>query len=350
MGDLLSPFTLVVQQRPARYFSMYCWLLGEASRGLGEKATSEDFWGRFYILEGVFLCALQLHNPHEYASFGGRIGSEHAGDLLENCDNRGIVDFSLLKKRGIRNGWEVNYKGSMQEFGLTEVDFGVCGSLKLTDDGKALASAYERSIGNTVYLRQYRNTLKVPKAVIQALGHDSCPCRLHDATTSSLRDERREIKKRLIRPYLKSTEQPANSLQESLLLILNVISKLSPAGINTARWSEILTTGLLPDGSLYQPPAPYLETFRKWRLYAFDLLFTYSLESALQGFLEELHSREQIPQANLNTTFKGRLLTEPDSQFRSFIQDLSSCSEKKRRSRERTTISERGRRRSGWRR
>lgn len=79
IGELLSPFTTVVQQRPARYFSMYCWILAEAGRGLSEKAKPEEFWGRFFVLEGIFLCATQLHDPHAYAGFGGRIGSEHAG-------------------------------------------------------------------------------------------------------------------------------------------------------------------------------------------------------------------------------------------------------------------------------
>lgn len=70
IADLLAPFTTVVAQRPARYFSMYCWALDHLSKQ--PIATKKEFWERFFVLEGVLLCAIQLHSPHSYDHFGGR--------------------------------------------------------------------------------------------------------------------------------------------------------------------------------------------------------------------------------------------------------------------------------------
>jgi hypothetical protein len=286
ISDLLAPFTTVVTQRPARYFSMYCWILDHLTRGpeLDEKA----FWRRFYVLEGIFLCAIQLHTRHLDAYYGGRIGSEHA-DALIRSGTDGQVDFSGLRTHAIRNGWETNYKNAMLLFYVVEVDFGVSARLKLTQRGKALADAYGRTIAETAFFRGYRDKSEVPLEVLRELGEVGCPCLL-----PALDSEREQTRRVLLEPSSSvfEHEERDDALWRSMFLILN-FAQHQHAGeqsISGSAWRQMLTAGCSADGRRFHPAEPYADIARRWRIYAVDSLFIFALESGLRGFLEVLQS------------------------------------------------------------
>lgn len=96
IGDLLGPFTTVVTNRPARYFSMYCWIFSQLEKN-STITTPEEFWKRFYRLEFLLVCAIALHEDHDYEGFGGQIGVDTANSLIEKSrDDREYVTRSRV--------------------------------------------------------------------------------------------------------------------------------------------------------------------------------------------------------------------------------------------------------------
>lgn len=134
----------------------------------------------------------------------------------------------------------------MLEFALTEIDYGVPGKLRLTEAGRDLASAYEQSIQETTFMRQYRGPSQVPATAIHNLGTMACPCLLHAAGTPALQRERRIVKSRLVREAPTTAHENDSPLWESLHLILNVLKTLSHHGLDRKHhvWRRLLTTGL----------------------------------------------------------------------------------------------------------
>ena len=299
IGDLLAPFTTVVAQRPARLFSMYCWIFDHLSRQ--RVNDRRDFWERFYILEGALLCASQLHSQHSYEHFGGRIGSEHAAELLAKSAG-GVVDLSGLRRGGIRNGWDVNYKNPMMEFYLTEVDFGVDAGIKLTDRGRKLAIDYSRAIRDTEFYRSHRNASRIPQNALAELSGSSCPCLL-----PSLLSERDSARRVLLLPdnHVFDHEDRDDSLWQSMFLVLDFMKRLRHAesAFSLARWRQALTTRCIAPGHAYDPDVRHGDMFRRWRLYALDSLFIFALESGLQGFLELLQKRGDLRESDFAANF-----------------------------------------------
>lgn len=329
IAELLPALSTVVQQRPARYFSMYCWLLDEAGRDLQPDTASVVFWKRFYVLEGISLCAIQSHT-HTYQGFGGCIGTDHAQRLITSHDKAGNVNFSSLSKNRIRNGWEVNYKNSMLAFGLIQIDHGVTSGLRLTEAGQALSKVYKQTIRYTQFYTGLRQETSLPLAVIQNLGTKACPCLLHNADTPELSAERDTTRSVMLAKRELPPDAPAaeKNLWQSIHLVLHILSKM-PDGIEYGlhAWRRLLSTGLLPNGQTYKPPKEQLVLFRMWQFYALDSLFTYALEMALHGFLEELHAHDDMNASAVNQLFSTCAMKNKKTKIQNVVDAICEFSQ-----------------------
>ncbi|HUL00955.1 MAG TPA: hypothetical protein VLX29_08880 [Nitrospirota bacterium] len=283
-GELLKPFTTIVLHRPARYFSMYCWIIQFLQEN--KIVDKNKYWERFYELESLLLCAIQLHHNHNYENFKGQIGSESAKTMIAAAIN------NTIRAEKINNGWDVNYKTPMFDFALYEVDFGSPGNLKLTEAGTKLAEAYKNSIEATSFYREYLSKREVPVNVIRELSESSCPCLLFTPSTDFLLQEREAIINSMLRVVEGNTEDK-NKLLLSIYLILDCMISLDESGIpfNKIIWHRILSNQVYLTGAQfknYDFPKRFEEIFKEWQLYNLDLLFVYSLENGLSGFLQYL--------------------------------------------------------------
>lgn len=286
ISQLLKPFTTVVTNRPARYFSMYCWLL----YFLNNKKHKDEkiFWEEFFKLEAIFLCAIQLHEPHNYEQFQGRIGQEAANKILSNI-KKGKNTISKIS-----NGWETNYKNPMFDFHLVEVDHGFTSKIKLTKRGEALARGYQQSISKTTLFKYGFKAKHITIKNLEDLSKTSCTCLLYNPETKMLKREAEVIIQNMLTDiYAQGTDNigQLKNILHSIYLIINCLLEMSKNGIffNKENWRHILATGIITDKKLYHSPAKYKNIFKKWELYNLDSLFVFCLESGLSGFLEYLH-------------------------------------------------------------
>ena len=285
--ELLRPFTTVVLHRPARYFSMYSWIFYLLRKQ--DLKNNKLFWKRFFELESILICAIQLHHNHNYENFRGQIGSESAKKIIADSKQ------NLLQAQKVNNGWEVNYKMPMFEFNLLEVDFDSPNNLRLTHRGNNIAKAYEATIKHTEFYQSYLDKTVIPLEVIQELSLYSCPCLLFNAGTKNLIREREIIIHNMLK-RITSTASEETSEENKLLsiyLILSCMRNLSKDNVqfNKEVWHRILSNEVYSVNTKYTkyfPPLEYKTTFQKWQLYNLDLLFVFALESGLSGFLQYL--------------------------------------------------------------
>lgn len=289
IGELLSAFTTVVYHRPARYFSMYSWIIYHLNAG--KYSNRKLFWERFYELEAMLLCAIQLHGEHNYEYFRGQIGSEHAKQILAKV-SKGQMNFS---KERMSNGWETNYKRPMYDFNLVETDFGMISGLKTTPSGKKLALAYGDSIRSTRFFREFIDKTSVPVKVLEELASYSCPCLTHTPDRKTLENEQQTLIEYMLdtgatKDSGKITEE-SKLLLPSIYLILDFVAFLNKNDIafTEESWRKALSTHVTKGRRVYSPPVEYAGLFRRWELYNLDSLFVFALESALNGFLVYLH-------------------------------------------------------------
>jgi hypothetical protein len=294
-GDLLSAFTTVVMHRPARYFAMYSWIFSLLQRR--DYKSNKEYWRDFFQYETALICSIYLHEEHNYDSFLGRVGSEYAGELIQSSKN-GIVNLSNKK---VRNGWEVNYKNSMYDFGLLETDPGLVAGLKLTAEGDALSKAYGETVNRSAYFREYLNEKKVPIRVLKESSAYTCPCVVHNPLTKRLSEERASIANIMLSKG-KHNGNAKGALIDSIDLILTFIRAINKKGIGFTEktWRRALSTGNYAAGETFRVPENYLGIYRKWDLYNLDNLFVFSLESALGGFLEYLHKNNNLRKKELD--------------------------------------------------
>ena len=294
IGYLLSPFTTVVAHRPARYFSMYCWILYY----LNQKKFDNDkiYWKRFYAIESVFLCAIRTHEQHNYKHFQGQIGTGTAKENIARI-KKGMTTISKLKKTN--NGWEANYKKAMYDFLLIETDYAITSKVKLTKRGEELAKAYHQSIEGSEFYRQFIGTDNITFTVIENLSKYSCPCLLYYPKNELLKKECEVIiSNMLTEANLENYENydDLKNILSSIHLILNCLMTMNENGIafSKERWRKVLSIGLISDKITYRPPSRLNDEFKKWEIYNLDSVFIYSLESGLCGFLECLHKNRSF--------------------------------------------------------
>lgn len=309
VNDLLSPFTTVVTNRPARYLSMYCWIIDFLNN---QSITDRKmFWKRFYEIEAFLLCAVQLHKKHSYEPFVGQIGSETALKLINKAQEKKI---NLTKFEKISNGWETNYKGSMAHFNLTDVDYGIPSGLNLTTLGKKLAQAYMNSIKDTIFFQSYKSKSEVPLAVIEELAPYSCTCLLQSPHTDNLNKERVTCVTCLLKPGLVVPKHniEGKDLWHSIFLFFDFLKVLqqNKKRFDLQTWRRALSTLLYYDEKKYLPSIVYKPVFMKWQIYNIDSLLVFALESGLSGFLELLHKKggeikkSELTTASFQLTFK----------------------------------------------
>ncbi len=303
IAELLGPFTTVVVHRPARYFSMYCWILWYLNKQ--QFPNAKQFWLRFFEVEIVFLCAIQLHSKHCYDYFRGQIGSEAAQKIIGSAGGSSV---DLKKSSKIKNGWEANYKQPMYSFRLIETDFGMASGVKLTNEGVEVAMAYHNSVQHSQYFKDHLSSKLVPLAVVRDLAMYSCPCLISAAETDALKGERKKIIEHVLR-----TRQPTDRIDEELLHILYSIDLITGCGLtlernglsfDKSRWRKILSAGVFA-GQEYRAPDKYYDIFKKWEIYNLDSLFVYSLESGLKGFLEYLQTNNDQKVSVLNRSVRA---------------------------------------------
>lgn len=309
IAELLSPFTTIVYHRPARYFAMYSWIFHHLNnQGFEDR---KKFWQRFFELEAVLLCAIQLHQAHNYEFFLGQIGGEGAKKFLSQSKN-GLLNFSKIK---ISNGWENNYKRPMYDFNLIETDLGISSGVKVTSAGKHIAHAYQNSIISSLFYKKYLKETVLSKDVIEDLSRFSCPCLLYNPQTKSLEDERNTIIEYMLKEH--EIESPDyiqdkfKTLLTSIYLILHYMSCLNSNGLpfTYENWRHTLSTQIFNGSEMYSPPEEYRKIYRRWDLYNLESLFVFSLESALEGFLEFLHeNNNNIKSSHIDTTIKDFFL------------------------------------------
>lgn len=285
--ELLPPMTTVVIYRPARYINMYCWILSFLNNQ--DFKNDKKFWKRFFELESIFLCAIQLHSQHKYSDFLGQIGSMSAAEIIYDKKDGDKIDFTGVK---IKNGWEVNYKNPMQQFKTASIDFGFISRLKTTEIGDILAQAYENSISKTDFYKNYRKLQEIPFSVLKQLSEYSCPCLLYDPATNDIQNERDISIKSYLEPIKEIRESETSYLWDSIDLVIDFMKKLKQQNesFNLIKWRTVLSTSLYSNNIEYKPSESLKKVFQNWQMYHLDSLLVYSLESGLSGFLELLHS------------------------------------------------------------
>lgn len=297
IGNLLSPFTTVVTHRPARYFSMYCWML----HFLNNKKFNDtnSFWKQFYSLESLFLCAIRVHENHKYKHFQGQIGTGTAKKNISKI-KKGLNKIGKLEKTN--NGWESNYKNAMRDFFLIETDFGLTSKIKLTKRGIVLAEAYQKSIRQTQFYRCYDGD-ELSYEMVEDLAKYSCPCLLYNPDNEMLADESRLIAEIMLTKDQLGGHEDTEGLENilsSTYLILHCLMEMDKNGVPFSKqgWRKVLSTGLFESLTEYQVPDKFKPLFRKWEIYNLDSMFVYALEIGLCGFLEYLHQNNNYLQIN----------------------------------------------------
>ena len=330
VADLLGPFTTVVDNRPARYLSMYCWVIYflNGSQNIKDKRT---YWKRFYELEAFLLCAIQLHKEHNYDHFTGQIGSEMALQLIGKAKD-GKINLAMFDK--ISNGWESNYKGPMEQFKLTELDYGIPSGLNLTILGQKLAQAYMNSIKGTRFYQSYKSKSEVPLDIIKELAPRSCTCLLHSPQTDFLRKERETCVICLLKPslFVPENKTEEKDLWLSIFLFLDFLRALNECNerMDLQAWRRVLSTRLFADGKSYSPKKDYLDVFKKWQVYNIDSLLVFALESGLSGFLEMLHKKDgaiykpELTATSFHESFKAIKQDIQNSNVASFEDSVKS--------------------------
>jgi len=293
IGQLLSPFTTVVTHRPARYFSMYCWIL----YFLNKKTFNNDksFWKWFYNFESVFLCAIRIHEPHNYKHFQGQIGTGTAKTNVARIE-KGSMQIGKLEKSN--NGWETNYKNAMYDFFLIETDFGITSKVKLTKRGEALAKSYQKSIEESEFYKNI-NDENIDYAVVKDLSKYSCPCLLYYNPSNNSSNEFFEKEVKVIISNMLSkfnlvgyeNIEGLDNILSSTYLMLNCLIKMNKNSVAFSKqgWRRVLSTGLFDNQAPYKAPEKSKQLFHHWEIYNLDSIFIYSLETGLCGFLEFLH-------------------------------------------------------------
>ncbi len=291
ISKLLAPFTTIVTHRPARYLSMFTWIIYYLNKQ--EFSDKKIFWRKFYELEVVFICAIQRHKDHNYDNFSGRIGGESAQKFMDGLKTN-MLD---LSGKRISNGWDTNYKNPMYDFNLIETDFGFVSDLRVTDKGEILALSYQESIASSDFFNGFLGEIRIPIKVIDNLAEYSCPCLIRNPCKEIFQLEQNITKESLLSNYEASDDDESseqlNMILSSIKLILFFMASLKKENLlfTTNAWRRVLSTHF--DGSKeFEIPEEFDETFRKWKLYNLESLFVFALESGLSGFLEYLQKND----------------------------------------------------------
>lgn len=336
INELLGPFTTVVTNRPARYLSMYCWILLSLEND-SKLTTKQSYWEKFYRLETFLICAITLHPKHDYLDFRGQIGSDTANQLIEKSHD-GFID--LDKFKGIKNGWNTNYKSLMFQFNLIESDISniSISGIILTELGQRLGKAYKRSLIETTFLKQYISANKIPLKVIEELSDKACTCRLHHPECNILNQEK-ELCIQLLKSeneQVMQTSQQDNLLKNSIALILNTIQVHHLMGLpfTLSSWRKFLSTELINLKPNPQLTTAYNKVFRLWQFYNIDSLLTYSLEQGLNGILEFIHSiggscKEEDFDTNAFSPTFNSIINQPETNITPYFTEITTCTIKK---------------------
>lgn len=298
ISELLSPFTTILTHRPARYFSMFTWIIYYLNNQ--DFSDRKTFWNRFYEIEAVLVCAILKHKQHSYDYFSGLIGSESATKIVSNAQN----DILKFSRKRISNGWDHNYKNPMYDFKLVETDYGFVSGLRVTEKGKKLALAYQDSIGDSKFFKDYLNESMIPIKVLEELAEYSCPCLVFNPENDLLKREQKISIECFLRNDKTDSKDESDlklkSILSSMKLILHFMGFLGKENVLFTRqvWRRVLSTHFT-GSSIYIIPEEFSETFRKWELYNLESLYVYSLESGLSGFLEHLQKQDNTYESAL---------------------------------------------------
>ncbi len=284
--DRVTPGFTTLTNR-ARYYALYCWILHDFYFGGGyEREAFEPFFRR---REYAYALACVSHD-HEPGTHGGSgiVGSRTASRRWKSGEDPLDVSISHIKAR---LGGFGDYRNAMQRVGL----------LKLSDDqdsltesasdapsGRALAEAFQRTIEDTVYFKEYRDAQEVPRSVIEEYGQAACLCLMRDAPDGEV------LRRASLQPNPQVSDRALTGVHLSrtrmLALIFDAMTHCEDERMDDMAWRKLHFYRSCADGRPYAPPESLDETSLVWRMYQqreFHVYALTSLWSDLLWWLEE---------------------------------------------------------------
>lgn len=266
----------------ARYWSFYTWVLHDfinnsQNRSLAEfkKYLKRQEW--FYILANI----AQLEGNGPVGLIGVTKGQEVWNTGLEELPER--TDY-LKNSLG---GYGQAYRNVIKILGFTreadtekgvEID-------RITEEGKALAIAFENTIKHTDYYRNYRlSSDKIPRRVLKEYGDVAGLDRLNQPFSQDLYILKKHFMPDKTEDRLKILR--CSSLEYYMYIIKNHGAECSKG---LSGWRNIIYDKHSIKGQQYKKiPDIFDEVAKGWEIYHGRQLFTYGLEAIWSYVLDLL--------------------------------------------------------------
>jgi len=271
----------------ARYWSFYSWVLYDFIKEKKER-TNKNFKKYLKRQEWFFILANIASSEEQNINISNLIGITKGTEIWE--ENEEMISLRRDYVKNSRGGYGLAYSNVMKILGVTkraalekgvEID-------RLTTKGKELAKAFECSIKNTEYHKNYKLADKVPRYVLLEYGKTAGLDRLG----KSLKE------KQLLRSFFlpQNTNDIYSRLRKkSLNYYRYLIKNYDNKKISITTWRSLMYDNIFSNKDY---PEHLDLVIKGWEIYHGRQIFTYSLETIWSYILETI-SREIITQKQL---------------------------------------------------
>ncbi|WP_155937429.1 hypothetical protein, partial [Methanoculleus sp. MH98A] len=285
VGNLLPGITVMTNR--GRNYGFYCWAVARAL----EDVDKAQFFTRVAQHEAAYVIGSLLDAEDNFPGAKGPIGNNRGVGAIQKSrseeNNIVPVDFSVLKHPS--GGFKQYYRSPMERLGLI---LGNSSRVILSDKGREMADAFEKSIRDTEYFRENLGKTAIEFRVLKEYGEMCSHLRM-----SQFKDEQKIFCDVFFGPNQYESVNPTSRMA-TLCLILNLVDYYSKLGYSVTDddFRSIVYYGQsVNDGNLveYQPPNHLiLEVMEQWRSFQFHEFFTLVLEQILTSFI---YSLEECP-------------------------------------------------------
>jgi hypothetical protein len=280
VDELLPGITTLTTR--ARNYSFYCWVIKdiiEKNKGKKSINLSREITKR----ETAYVFGSILHDCKRDVD---PIGVIKARRILSNTEGDDVnTEFSVLEHS--YGGFGQYYQNAMERLGLV---LRTPHMSVPTPKGEKLGESYKHWIKSTTYYNDYIEKQEIPKKILTDYGNKSCVCLLRENT----------IERDLLTDVFLEKNNPREDLESSrrdtLHLVLKSIDicsqndvKFNDEGFrNIVFFQQIKTSSKIIN--FY--PNILKDVIDRWRFFEFQEYLTFSLETLLSCFLNELKTKD----------------------------------------------------------
>lgn len=280
VDELLPGITTLTTR--ARNYSFYCWVIKdiiEKNKGKKSINLSREITKR----ETAYVFGSILHDCKRDVD---PIGVIKARRILSNTEGDDVnTEFSVLEHS--YGGFGQYYQSAMERLGLV---LRTPHMSVPTPKGEKLGESYKHWIKSTAYYNDYIEKQEIPKKILTDYGNKSCVCLLRENT----------IERDLLTDVFLEKNNPREDLESSrrdtLHLVLKSIDICSQNNIkfndegfrNIVFFQQIKTNSKVIN--FY--PDILKDVIDRWRFFEFQEYLTFSLETLLSCFLNELKTKD----------------------------------------------------------